>query len=158
MAQKDYVARGRAANNKQPPPPPAALPWVRIVITLGLIGLFVYGLWSINGKAPDTPVKVKSLTKSKAEADPLPQMPKEEWEFIKTLPDQTVEVEVEQQAVSDKRYIMQCGSFRLKSEAEAMRAKAAFQGLEAQVRLSDGKNGRWYRVILGPIPASEQLK
>jgi cell division protein FtsN len=57
---------------------------------------------------------------------------------------------VQDEHVSDKRYLMQCGSFRAASQAQKMKATIAFQGLEAQVRPSDGKSGRWHRVILGP--------
>lgn len=149
MAHKDYVARGRAAKAQPAPTPTAPLPWLRIFLTVGLIGLFAVGLWSIKGKAPQQPVS-DNVVKPQVTADPLPDMPEEKWEFIKTLPDQTVEVEVEEQAASDKQYLMQCGSFRQQDQAEQMRAKAAFQGLEAQIRPTDGKNGRWYRVIFGP--------
>ena len=45
---------------------------------------------------------------------------------------------------------MQCGSFRQQDRADEMRAQLALQGIESQVRPSNGKNGLWYRVVLGP--------
>ena len=155
MAHKDYVARGRApkkpTKKKQQAPERPPLPWLRIVITIGLIGAFAWGLWQIKGSAPESeqPV-VTTAPQTENNEDDLPELPEEEWEFIKTLPGYEVEVDVEEQAKSDKRYLMQCGSFRSESQAQEMRAKAAFQGLEAQVRPSNGKNGLWYRVIFGP--------
>ena len=107
MAHKDYVARGR--NPKTPPEPEKrALPWVRIVVTLALLFGFGYFLWSINDKAED-PAHKKASTKSE-QLDPLPDAPEEEWEFIKTLPEYSVEVDVEEREASEKRYLMQCGS------------------------------------------------
>ncbi|MAD17784.1 MAG: cell division protein FtsN [Alteromonadaceae bacterium] len=147
MAHKDYVARGRNPK-KAPEPEKRPLPWARIVITLALVFGFGYFLWSINDKAED-PANKKDNAQAK-QVDPLPEVPKEEWEFIKTLPEYSVEVEVEEQAASDKRYLMQCGSFRKQSQAEELKARIAFQGFEAQVRPSEGSSGRWYRVIIGP--------
>jgi cell division protein FtsN len=147
MAHKDYVARGRKPKAKAPPPK-QALPWLRIIITLGLLIGFAFALWSIKDKASKPPAVVDEKFVANEEA--LPDIPEEEWDFIKSLPEYTVEIEEQDEQVSDKRYLMQCGSFRARDQAESMKAKIAFQNLEAQVRPSDGKSGRWYRVILGP--------
>ncbi len=45
---------------------------------------------------------------------------------------------------------MQCGSFRKRDQAEQLEARIAFTGLQAEVRETEGKNGLWYRVVLGP--------
>lgn len=150
MAPKDYVSRGRAAK-KPPAPAPApkpSLPWIRIVITLVLVGGFGYFLWSIKDKAET--VSSQTSQNSQQQEDPLPEMEDEVWDYPYILSDSEVQVEVEEQQLSSKPYLMQCGSFRQKSQAEEMKAKIAFQGLEAQVRSSSGQNGVWYRVILGP--------
>ena len=47
-------------------------------------------------------------------------------------------------------YQMQCGSFRTLNQAETLKAKIAFVGIESQVRKTTGKNGTWYKVVLGP--------
>ncbi|MFT2089471.1 SPOR domain-containing protein [Paraglaciecola sp. 2405UD69-4] len=151
MAPKDYVARGR--NKKPAPPPPkASLPWLRIIITLSLLGLFAYFLWSIKGKAPDTEAEIdtSSQTQIAENGEALPEIPEEEWEFIKTLPEYTVEIEQQEQEQPIVKRLMQCGSFRKEHQAQELKAKIAFQGLEAQVRSSKGSSGVWYRVILGP--------
>jgi cell division protein FtsN len=149
MAHKDYVARGRASKKQTPPPAKKSPPWLRICITLALIIGFIYVLWLIKS---DSPTVEEELAEPKVELgeDPLPELEEEEWEFIKSLPYVTVEVDESEQAASERRYLMQCGSFRSEAQAQEMKAKIAFQGLEAQVRPSDGKTGRWYRVILGP--------
>ena len=153
MAHKDYVARGRATKKKAPPPP-RKLPWLRIAITVSLVAGFAYMLWSIS-RPSDQPVLLPEDDTPKqslpaVNTDPLPEMPVEKYEYPDELEQSTVEVDVDEQEKSARPYLMQCGSFRLQGQAEEMRAKMAMQGLEAQVRASDGKNGRWYRVIMGP--------
>lgn len=165
MAQRDYVSRGRAPQKKQQPKrrKPAKgssiTPYARVklaIVILLLIGFAVF-LWSIKDAAdtqPDAPV-----TRSVAPAeDELPELPEEEWEYIKTLPGYEVEVDVAEQEKSDKRYLMQCASFRTRAQAEEMKAKIAFQGLEAQIRPSSGSNGDWFRVILGPFDAKRDAE
>jgi cell division protein FtsN len=150
MAHKDYVARGRS-KKQAPPEPKPSLPWLRIIITLILVAGFSYFLWSIKGTAPQ---KISNETISTEQAnneeDTLPDIPEEEWEFIKSLPEYTVEIEQKAQDQPIVRRLMQCGSFRKNEQAHELKAKIAFQGLEAQVRSSKGSSGLWYRVILGP--------
>lgn len=150
MAHKDYISRGRAP--KTPPPAPApSLPWLRIIVTLALVVGFGYLLWSIKDKAETAaPIPEKVVEVLQEDEEPLPILEEEEWEFIKALPQTSVQVEVAEQEKSDKRYLMQCASFRQRHQAEEMKATIAFQGLVAQVRESQGSNGLWYKVILGP--------
>lgn len=150
MAHNDYVARGRS-KKPAPPPPKASFPWVRIVITFTLVAGFSYFLWSIKGTAPEnkTSDSVNS-EQARSEGNTMPDIPEEEWEFINSLPEFTVEIEQTEQDQPTVRRLMQCGSFRKNEQAQALKAKIAFQGLEAQVRPSQGSSGKWYRVILGP--------
>lgn len=155
MAQRDYVKRGRAPKKKAAPPPSRKLPWVRLIVTLLLVAGFGYFLWSIsqdstvsetNEDELATPAAVKPAKNDK----PLPELLKDEYNYPTHLEQNTVEIDRAEQQKSEKPYLMQCGSFRKQQQADSMRATLAMQGLEAQVRPSDGKNGRWYRVILGP--------
>lgn len=95
-----------------------------------------------EGQSEETPPEVKVTINN----DPLPELPKEEWEFIKTLPGYEVEVDVEA-ITSDKLFLMQCGSFRQYAQADEMKATMALAGLEPQIR---GSQNGWYRVVLGP--------
>lgn len=178
MAQKDYVSRGRAPQNKkntkqnsrkakpagrqqasrqQQTPPTGVIPWIRVVGVLVLLIGFASFLWSIKDSAPADNAQTVSAPPPKAE-DELPELPKEEWEYIKTLPGYEVEVDVEEREESDKRYLMQCASFRTRPQAEEMKAKIAFQGFEAQIRRSSGDNGDWFRVILGPFDSKRDAE
>ena len=154
MAPKDYVSRGQTKKNQAPSRPP--FPWVRFTITLLLIIGFVVFLWFIREDNAD---KVATPHKKAPKQElQLPDAPEEKWEYIKILPDPntTVEVDVPEHQKSDKTYIMQCGSFRKKAQAEEMRARIAFQGLESAVKTTDGKNGVWHRVVLGPYESKRQ--
>lgn len=150
MAHKDYVARGRSSK-QAPPPPKPSLPWLRIIITTALVVGFSYFLWSIKGAAPEEAVNEQVVVeKAKDIKNAMPDIPEEEWEFIKSLPEFTVEIEHKEQEQPTVRRLIQCGSFRKNEQAQELKAKIAFQGLEAQVRASQGSTGLWYRVILGP--------
>jgi cell division protein FtsN len=150
MAHKDYVARGRS-KKQAPPPPKKSLPWLRIIITVTLVAGFGYFLWSIKGTAPEKTSSDNAATEqTKSKEDTMPDIPEEEWEFIKSLPEFTVKIDHKEQDQPTVRRLIQCGSFRKNTQAQELKAKIAFQGLEAQVRPSEGSSGLWYRVILGP--------
>jgi cell division protein FtsN len=157
MAQKDYVARGRG--KKTPPPAEKpSLPWLRIIITLILVTGFGFFLWTLKNSEPAANEQTEaSSTQQKQEPkeDTLPDIPEEEWEFIRSLPEYTVEIDEKQQDQPTILRLMQCGSFRKESQAQELKAKIAFQGLEAQVRTS---KGRWYRVILGPYESKRMAE
>ncbi|QPG05967.1 SPOR domain-containing protein [Salinimonas marina] len=164
MAQRDYVSRGRGSqgpnkkNNKKPrrgkqtketgtPKVSRLIAGVVVFLVLG----FIWFLWSIKDSAKDNIDGPVAPPASVSQEEELPEMPEEEWEYIKSLPGYEVEVEVARQEKTDKLYLLQCGSFRTRPQAEEMKAQIAFQGLEAQIRDSSGSNGNWFRVILGPL-------
>jgi cell division protein FtsN len=179
MAPKDYVKRPqakkqaqkrRASNKKNGVGTQVSLAaWIKIAISLVIVGLFIFGLFrlqSINSsdEASDKnnstePVLEKfeiinpddSLEVSEDNSQaPLPVLGEEEWAYIDSLPDYSVEVDATGPLESTKEYIMQCGSFRQNESAQELRAIIAFQGLESRILTSNGKNGLWYRVVLGP--------
>ncbi len=163
MAQRDYVSRGRAPQKKknikqqEPSAKSNLTQWIRVVLVAALLIGFGVFLWSIKDSAktvPDAPVK-STVTQTE---DELPELPEEEWEYIRSLPGYEVETDVSEVENSGKRYLMQCASFRTRAQADEMRAKIAFQGLEAQIRASNGDNGEWFRVILGPFETKREAE
>jgi len=168
MAQRDYVSRGKSPQKKKPEgnkraksqaknASPASFPIARLVIVvLLLIGFGVF-LWSIKDNA-SSQVDTEITRPVAPTEEALPELPKEEWEYIRTLPGYEVEVDMTEQEKSDKRYLMQCASFRTRAQAEEMKAKIAFQGLEALIRHSSGSNGEWFRVILGPYESKRDAE
>jgi cell division protein FtsN len=123
---------------------------------------FFYLLTFINGSAdthspqpkeqikPVTTVAPKPQSKAKLNDEPLPPPPKEDWTYFEELESKTVEVDLPPPEPSQGPYQMQCASFRSREQAEALKARIAFQGKEAMVREVSGKNGVWFKVVLGP--------
>ncbi|GAA6182967.1 SPOR domain-containing protein [Aliiglaciecola sp. NS0011-25] len=162
MAHKDFVKRGQAPKKKpvkkvEKP----KRPWFPFLITLILVSGFAYFLWAISHPSSSDevpqeqpqvepkPQKQKVQGKTN-EQESLPEMPEEEYIYPEELEHGSVEIDRKEQEKSARPYLMQCGSFRQKQQAEKMRAQLALQGLESLVKASEGKNGLWYRVILGP--------
>jgi cell division protein FtsN len=165
MANQYYVSRAPAKkkknnrNGKKPAKKASTTPIKSKLISLLLIILitvFSYGLWSLktdpSTKTPLVePVKTSTEIKTKNKADDLPDPPKEKWTYVKDL--ETKEIEVGEYEVKEKGpYKMQCGSFRTEKQAETLKARIAFSGLEAQVKSVTGKSGVWHKVFLGPYP------
>ncbi|WP_448213708.1 SPOR domain-containing protein [Colwellia sp. MEBiC06753] len=123
---------------------------------VGIITLFAiigagYFLWFLKSVEPiQAPVAPpKNTVKQNNE---LPAPPDEKWDYIDQLK-QGKEIEGGHYEVENKGpYKMQCGSFRTREQAETMKAQIAFSGLVAQISESNGSNGTWYKVALGPYP------
>ena len=171
--------RGRQTHHKQAQ---ASTPWLRILFAIVIIAAFVYGLTVLqqsgvetnNGQKeqtqtnnkPNVGADVLELENSNATANdlvqtvkplaPLPVLGEEEWEFIDSLPEFSVEVDATGPVKSDREYIMQCGSFKTQGRAEELKARLALQGFEARVIVSNG--GKWYRVVLGPYESKREAE
>ena len=78
-------------------------------------------------------------------------------DFIQEIKDAEIKVEIKE---IKKRgpYQMQCGSFRKHEDAESMKAQIAFVGLVAEIRRTEGSNGVWFRVRLGPYESKRQAE
>lgn len=120
----------------------------RLLMTVVAVVAFILALVLLKKQGSSVPVQqpVQQLRSEEA----LPAPPQEQWSYIEELENKEVEVVVPERAASRPR-LVQCASFRNKNDAEQMRAKIAFMGLEAQVRATQGQSGMWYRVILGPF-------
>lgn len=54
---------------------------------------------------------------------------------------------------SKQKWMVQCGSFRATDQAESVRARLVFEGIESHITTGDG----WNRVILGPYSSRETV-
>lgn len=167
MANQDYVSRtpvkkkknarnGKKSTNKNKNQNTISLKAKLISILLViLIGGFSYVLWSLktdpSTKTPLVePVKTV-ISQGSNKTKVLPEPPKEKWTYVKGL--ENKEIEVGEYKVEEKGpYKMQCGSFKTQKQADTLKARIAFSGLEAQVKSVTGKNGTWHKVFLGPYP------
>jgi len=165
MPQQDYVRRakpkakkkrtnsGGARRGGKPQPQSASSGKVMwLVLGLLVVAAFGYAIWKLSQSKPEQAASQQPVKQAPVEVDddPLPPKPKEQWSYIEELENKEVVVEVPKQEAPTRPYQMQCGSFRSMPQADELKAKIAFQGLESDVRRTEGKNGVWYRVVLGP--------
>lgn len=155
MTHQDYVSRSRAPKNKnnpykkQEPEQPMVSAKFKLLSLFTVIAIagFGYFLWSIKDIEPDTIGETQRQPTSKETE--LPKPPEEKWRYIEEL--KSKEVEVGEYQVEQKGpWKMQCGSFRTKTQAEKMKATIAFAGLSSQISATNGSNGIWHKVFLGP--------
>jgi cell division protein FtsN len=142
------VKRGQGRRPAPRKKPTRRFPWLASILAGVLVGAFAYGLYLLsNDPQPVQSSKPVSKPKTKA-SKPLPPPPKEEWEYVKSLPNKEIEVEAKDLVVSEIPYIMQCGAYKTLKQAEQRKVDIAFQGISSKVRKKEGSN--WYRVVLGP--------
>jgi cell division protein FtsN len=134
---KSAAARKRTAVKKTATIPYLAI--LAVVLITGFIGFFMFGV-----EKPSAPQRVNKPVQKKEEV--LPEKPQPKWEYENTLKTKKITVDIPETKKETRPYQMQCASFRAQGDAESLKAKIAFQGLNSEVR----KTGDWYRVILGP--------
>ncbi|MEI6898222.1 MAG: SPOR domain-containing protein [Psychromonas sp.] len=132
----------RRAAPKRPQKTKQGFPYLAISIALTLTVFIGYFIFAVEKPAPVAPIKKTTQIKEEV----LPEKPQPKWEYEQSLPSKEVIVEIPEEIKNTRPYLMQCGSFRNKSDAESLKAKIAFQGLSSMVK----HTGSWYRVILGP--------
>jgi cell division protein FtsN len=145
-----------------------SLPWGPMLLSFA-VGLFVMFLVHLKDNVePETTQanKTKAKTEKKSNAvEPtfefyslLPEMevmvdtPKSSKRAIVTSPTQAND-ETSKQTTKEKAvYMLQVGSFRKSSDADAHKAKLAFLGIESKVQtVTIDNKDTWHRVQVGPI-------
>ncbi|RKQ40490.1 cell division protein FtsN [Enterobacter sp. R1(2018)] len=58
---------------------------------------------------------------------------------------------VAQEKKDEKRWMVQCGSFKGSEQAETVRAQLAFEGFDSRITTNNG----WNRVVIGPIKGKD---
>lgn len=160
MPQQDYVKTAKPAprsRKKQPPKKKLPLPLIAAVALL-LIG-FGYFLWHISHRpgAAEAAMEQQAAaekaktSKEQATAELPPKPVKEPYTYIEELKNKEIKVQAEE-LVQKAPATMYCGTFKNIEEAQALKAKIAFEGVAAELKESDGK----YRVIVGPY-ASKRM-
>lgn len=156
MPRRDYVKTARPkTTSRKKAPAKAPFPWLLMVATALLVLLFVWFLWTLNKQAPvqQMPAPVPAVVK-----DDLPERPTQEpYQYIEELENRQIVVEVPELEAKGP-FQMQCASFRSEEQADAMRAQIAFAGFSSTTRRTEGSNGVWYRVVLGPYESRRQAE
>jgi cell division protein FtsN len=90
--------------------------------------------------------------------------PAPSFDFYEVLPEQSITVDVDPAELPRARdedsgpvYLLQAGSFREAEDADRRRAELLLLGLEPEVEETNGSNGRWFRVILGPFDSRSAM-
>ncbi len=169
MPQKDYVktarpkpkAKPRASTARRGNARPAQKnrrPWLLMIITALLLASFGWFLWYLKQQPASPPKTAPVSAATKPVVDDLPVKPiAEPYQYIKELESREIQVEVDSTPQRPQGpFQMQCGSFRQAEQAEAMRAQIAFAGFASSVRRTEGSNGVWFRVVLGPYDSRRQ--
>lgn len=108
---------------------------------------------------PDAVAVTGAIPAPTVVVEPVPQ-----FVFDTVLPneevDLTPDIEPAELTASDThmaQYLLQIGSFRQEADADRRRGELALLGLEASVELTNGDNGRWYRVTMGPFASRSEI-
>jgi len=127
-----------------------------------LTGVFLSFLLYLGTLPPPGGTTAEPEAGAKAAAEP----PKPRFDFYTLLPEQTIDVEVEPAVTVAKprantsateRYLLQAGSFRQREDADRRRAELLLLGLEPKVEETNGDNGRWHRVYVGPFDSHSKM-
>ncbi len=168
---RDYAKKGgsggrRPAARKKAEPntgaqarPGSALRWYGAGVLTGLFLSFLLYL----GTLPPTgapQAQPPAGNETAAEAPPKPR-----FDFYTLLPEQSIEEDVAPREQAQPRtasqpqeyYLLQAGSFRQREDADRRRAELLLLGLEPRIEESNGDNGRWFRVYLGPFESRSKM-
>ncbi|MGB5444883.1 MAG: SPOR domain-containing protein [Psychromonas sp.] len=133
--KKRVVRKPAAVKNR------GRVPYIAVLAALLIIGFISYFVFWVQKPQTDEIVK-----KPAQKEESLPEMPEPKWDYENKLKTKIVQVDIPEETAVTEPYQMQCGSFRRQGDAESLKVRIAFQGLNSEVR----KTGNWYRVILGP--------
>lgn len=182
-SRKDYAqnkrgkaSASRASSPRKKAPPKKRFPTLLLAVTLLLLGGLGFGLYQLTKVDTATPVaKVTApkptkpvATAPKPAPAPAPSQSteKKRFEFYEMLKESEVKTEevavyksTPKDAKSEHKYLLQAGSFKVKADAERMRAQLILLGLpNVHTNTSTSKDGTlWYRVRLGPFDNRSRL-
>ncbi len=149
----------RSGGRQSPKPTGSGWRWYGAGVLTGVFLSFLLYLGSLP--TPDGTTQ-EATGGPQAEAQP----PKPRFDFYTMLPGQTADVEVEPapEVVKPKStntpgdyYLLQTGSFRQREDADRRRAELLLLGLTPVVEETNGDNGRWYRVYVGPFETHSEM-
>jgi len=152
MAQHDFINKKRPNKSKKKATKKKPLGWILVATSL-LIGA-IYFLWYITThseeKKQTEAKKIKDVKTVKKEVLKKPV----DSDFIEAIrgPD-LVKVKVTEMEQKGP-YVMQCGSYKSREQAETLKAKIAFTGIISFIK----HQGSWFKVRLGPYETKRKAE
>lgn len=148
-----------------------SLPWGPMLLSF-VVGVFVMFLLHLKDNVdPDQGKETANTTKSEEKSTAIEPT----FDFYTLLPEMEVVVDddnqttktivtspPQQQAADTKTvekvsYLLQVGSFKKLSDADAFKARLAFLGIESKVQtVTIDKKDTWHRVQVGPVIGREK--
>ena len=131
--------------------------WYGAGVASGLFLSFVLYMATLPAEPGAEPATVAGEPKASSK-------PKPRFDFYTLLPEQKIEVDVDPAEVTQARtsanseaYLLQAGSFRQREDADRRRAELLLLGLEPKVEETNGDNGQWFRVYVGPFASRSAM-
>lgn len=163
---RDYAKKKPAKRTKRKQPvaasKPAATgsaPWAAFAAGTGF-GLFLaFLVWlgvqdndTSNSIVTDTPAETAAAERTPT-AEPSFEfwnLAEQDMEFPREDPEFTVS--------ESQNFLLQAGSFKKMEDADRQRAQLILLGMEPTISESNGDNGHWYRVRVGPFETKSKLQ
>ncbi|MEH6567590.1 MAG: SPOR domain-containing protein [Halioglobus sp.] len=153
--------RKRKASSKKKAEAPRVWRWYSWGVFTGILMCFMLYLVTLPMEpGANKEIPVANATAQPAKEDP----PKPRFDFYTLLPEQTIDVEVDPGEIAKSRtskktelYLLQTGSFKQAEDADRRRAELLLLGLEPKIEETNGSNGHWYRVYVGPFESRSRL-
>ena len=171
MVQRDYVRKKSQSKKKKKKNKSRLLPTIMIIFAIVIIILFSTILYFISSNSPKKPVEQPKV-KTETPAITLPEKPQERWTYLKELEtsnasgNSNTTTSERQQALNsfmnnkpitsttptpsananNSKWLLQCGAFKDKTNADAVKASLAMAGISSNIAL----NQQFYRVTAGP--------
>lgn len=134
--------------------------WVFLFLILGSFVAFVLFL--------DQQIVKSGASDPGKQAETTSNVNKPTIDFYQVLPDRKVDIPIDEEdraAIENPsinkeavdKSILQVGSFSSSGEADSLKAKLAFLGLEAKVKAAVVNDQTWHRVQLGPFASETKL-
>ena len=149
MAQHDFINKKRPNKSKKKAAKKKPIGWILVALTL--LFAFIYGLFYIFTNSEEKKQsEAKKVVTVKKEALKKPV----DSDFIQAIKEPDL-VKVEVTEMEQKGpYVMQCGSYKSRGQAETLKAKIAFTGIISFIK----HQGSWFKVRLGPYETKRKAE
>jgi len=166
MATRPTKSRAATTPRRSATPDTPAQPTLTRAHVQGFIAGGLAGVMASFGIANWTqPDSAHTMDAQQSATPPTLQIESEpRFDFYEVLPNQALDLnpdiepaDLRANTVNRIEYLLQAGSFREQTDADRRRGELALLGLEATVEPSEGSNGLWYRVYLGPFTSRSEM-